>query len=99
MWTQVISNGTSTCGRCGLSSTVAGTSLMDRVATNNALAPRIGQASGQTTYRAAASVEAPSTAARSRNARHGALHVAPAASSAIQPKRATYAIVTVAALS
>ena len=83
-------------GRAGWRRTVAGTSVRDRIATSKADTPRMGHASGQTTRVAVWTNPAPSTAARSRSSRHDFPHVAVAAAKAIQPKRPTYAIITIA---
>ncbi len=91
MWTHVISVGVSTCGCWGNSSTVAGTSVSDSAPTSRAPAASVGQASGQTTRAAVASVPAPSSDAMSRRSRHGRVHVPRAPATASHPNRPRYA--------
>jgi hypothetical protein len=82
-------------GRRGLSSTVAGTSVIDSNITSTPDASTIGHASGQITYLAAATAPAPSTADISRSSRYPAPQVDREASIASHPKRAKNAITTI----
>ena len=95
MCTQVISCGDEHLRRSGLSRTVAGTSVIDRSISSTPHAATTGQASGQTTNRAAATRPAPSTDAMSRTPLQRRPHVERDAHIASQPNRATYAITTI----